>query len=56
MLRKGNLDLDLLACADASVEGLGVVEDAPDLGVAFRFDRKGELAADQIVREIGEQR
>ncbi|MCY1484017.1 hypothetical protein D9M68_176030 [compost metagenome] len=32
------------------------MEDAPDLGVAFLFDRKGKLAADQIVREIGEQR
>lgn len=55
-MREGDFDLHLLARGDTAVERLGIVENAPDQRMVFRLDRKGEFAADQEMREIGEQR
>lgn len=47
VMRKGDLDLHLLARRDTTMESLSIPEDALDHCVIFRINRKGKIAADQ---------
>src|SRR5581483_402469 len=55
VMREGDFDLHLLAAGDAAVKGPGIVEDAMDHRVVLVRDRPGEFAADQEMRQVGEQ-
>src|SRR5713101_4336383 len=53
VLRKAKRELDLLARCNTALERTGAMQDAADPFLAFGGDRPGELAADDIVGEIG---
>ena len=55
-MRKGNLDLHLLSRRDAAVEGMRIVENAPDQRMVFLPHRKGEFPPDQKMRQVGKDR
>ena len=52
-MREGQRQLHLLRAGDAAVEGFGVIENGADLRIGFDRHRQLDLAADDVVRQVG---
>ena len=55
MMRKRDLDLNLLPCRHAPVERPGVIENSVDQRVVLVANRPRELATDEDVGKIGDK-